>query len=193
MNNRALNVGEGRFVQVFHFPLMFNRHRQCRGNCEILRCGETNGGTKMTSNESVRVAPGATVPVGCTYNYRSGTGPSSPTFVQVVVTKIGASYVNPSSPNHPSEDGTPFTAFLLLQGGLPGCDSGSKPQGALLILNLHPYARLSVVVSLSGDGGSKFDLAPASFLRAGCSNGPNSPTGSSNAKLVYPAGQKKQP
>lgn len=141
----------------------------------------------------VRVAPGATVPVGCTYNYRSGTGPSSPTFVQVVVTKIGASYVNPSSPNHPSEDGTPFTAFLLLQGGLPGCDSGSKPQGALLILNLHPYARLSVVVSLSGDGGSKFDLAPASFLRAGCSNGPNSPTGSSNAKLVYPAGQKKQP
>jgi len=139
----------------------------------------------------IRIAAGATMPIGCTYNYRPSAAPKVLTTVPIVITPIGAAYVNPSDPNPPGEDARAFAAFLL-QGGYPACPSGAKPPGAFFFLNLHPYASLQANVNFLGEPPSQVGhvLPPVSLTRVGCSNG-YSPAGLDNVSLVYPPGQMK--
>jgi hypothetical protein len=139
----------------------------------------------------IRIAPGATVPIGCTDNYRPSTTPASFTTVPIIVTLTGAAYVNPGQAYPPPEDARAFAAFLL-QGGFSACPSGGRPQGLFYFLNLHPYARLRATVNLFNGPPSQLglDLAPVSLSRAGCSNGSGSPKGAARVGLVYPPGQK---
>jgi hypothetical protein len=144
-------------------------------------------------NLQIRIAPGATVPIGCTINYRASSTPLSVTLVPITINVTGASYVNPSSPKPPSEDARAFSAFLL-QTGFSACHNGSMPAGVLYLLNLHPYARLVVTITLrDAHGGTndstKQDLPPLSATRIGCSNGPESPVRVVTASLIYPPGQ----
>lgn len=137
----------------------------------------------------IHIAAGATVPVGCTYNYRPSPSPSIFTFVPIVISVTGASYVNPSDPNPPAEDARAFAAFLL-QPGSPSCPSGPKPQGTFLFVNLHPYAHLTAAFKIVHGFAPGLDLAPVSTRRVGCSNGDTSPVAAYDVKLVYPPGQK---
>jgi len=141
----------------------------------------------------IRVAAGATVPIGCTYNYRASSAPKGFTSVPIVVTLTGAAYVNPSEPNPPPEDARAFSAFFL-QVGYTACGPGSNPPGLFYLLNLHPYARLTATLTLlSPPAEVGKDVAPLSVARVGCSNGNGRAGGVVTAKLVYPPGQKKQP
>ena len=99
----------------------------------------------------IRVASGATVPIGCTINYRPSSAPKSFTTVPVVISVTGAAYVNPSGPNPPPEDARAFTAFFL-QGGFSACPAGTRPAGAFYLVNLHPYARLRTIIASLGNG-----------------------------------------
>jgi hypothetical protein len=138
-------------------------------------------------NLEIRIAPSATVPIGCTINYRPSPTPMSVNLVPVTISATGASYVNPSSPNPPSEDPRAFSAFAL-QTGFSACTGGGRPAGLLYLQNLHPYARLVVSIQLVG-GTMGQDLPPLGATRVGCSNGPQSPARILSAKLVYPPGQ----
>jgi hypothetical protein len=147
---------------------------------------------QFPKNLVIRIAPGATVSIGCTINYRPSTAPLLVTLVPIVITVAGAAYVNPSDPNPPPEDARAFTAFTL-QTGFSACGAGGKPAGLFYLLNLHPYARLTATITLVAPHGTTQmmqDIAPLSATRVGCSNGLNSPTGVAAAKLVYPPGQE---
>jgi hypothetical protein len=139
-------------------------------------------------NLEVRIAAGATIPIGCTMNYRPAPTPSSVVLVPITITVSGAAYVNPGAPSPAPEDARAFTAFVL-QTGFPGCGPGGRTAGLFYALNLHPYARLDVAISLTGSGPMGQDLPPLGATRVGCSNGLNSPVAVATASLVYPPGQ----
>jgi hypothetical protein len=139
----------------------------------------------------IRVAAGATTPIGCTINYRPSPVPLVFTKVPIVITLTGAAYVNPNQPNRPLEDARAFSAFLLQERS--ACPSGGKPTGKFYYLNLHPYARLTATITLLGSSTPQIglDLAPVSLAPVGCSNGNGSPSGIATVNLVYPPDQKQ--
>jgi hypothetical protein len=122
-----------------------------------------------------RLAPGETAPIGCTATYRASPQPLTTLSVPIVVTKQNASYVEPNTPETPSEDPLAFAAYYL-QDGIAECGPGAKPPGLFYLVNLHPYARLSASMGVLTP-----TLAPLSATRAGCSNG------SSKAGLITDA------
>lgn len=142
---------------------------------------------RFPKNLDIRIAPGSTVSIGCTINYRPSSAPKSVTLVPVGITLTGASYVNPSDPNPIHEDAFAFTAFAL-QTGFSACGPGGRPAGLIYVQNMHPYARLTVTIELTGGVTMGQDIAPLSAARVGCSNGPNSPTRVTAANLTYPPG-----
>lgn len=139
-------------------------------------------------NLEVRIAAGATVPIGCTMNYRPAATPSSVLLVPIAITVSGAAYVNPSASSPAPEDARAFTAFVL-QTGFSACGTGGRPAGLFYLMNLHPYARLVVTISLTGSGPMGQDLPPLGATRVGCSNGLSSPVAVTSPSLVYPPGQ----
>jgi hypothetical protein len=143
---------------------------------------------------TIRIDPGATVPIGCTYNYRSSSS-AAPTTVPITFTVVGAAYVNPGQPN-PPEDARAFTAFFI-SGGFPSCESGARTAGEFFIVNLHPYARLTTTIDLLNPvyqtpDQMKIDIPPLATTRVGCTNGPESPKGIATAQLTYPPEYQKQ-
>jgi hypothetical protein len=80
-----------------------------------------------------------------------------------------------------------------LQDGIDECAQGAKPPGLFYLVNLHPYARLSVSMDLLNDRGNRVgvltpNLAPLSATRAGCSNGSSKPGLITDATLELTAG-----
>ena len=143
----------------------------------------------------IRIAAGATVAIGCTYNVRPSLSPQSVTSIPIVITLTGASYVDPSKPNPPVEDARSFTAFFV-ETGFSACPAGARPAGLFFLLNLHPYATLNVIVNITASSGPsgptgpiQLDATPLSGERVSCSNGVNSPIKLAKATLTYPPGQ----
>jgi hypothetical protein len=141
---------------------------------------------------SRRLAPRESVPIGCTTTYRASPRPPGPLKLPLVITKQNASYVQANAPEAPPEDAGSFAAYYL-QDGIGECAQGARPPGLFYIVNLHPYARLSVSINLLGERGNSVgalapNLAPLSAMRAGCSNGSSKPGSISNATLEVTAG-----
>jgi hypothetical protein len=139
-----------------------------------------------------RLAPREAAPIGCTATYRAAPRPPGPLSLPIVITKQNASYVQPNAPETPPEDARSFAAYYL-QDGISECAQGARPPGLFYIVNLHPYARLSVSINLLGDRGNSAgalapDLAPLSAVRAGCSNGFSKPGLITDATLEVTAG-----
>jgi hypothetical protein len=142
-----------------------------------------------------RLAPREAAPIGCTATYRASPQPPGPLSVALVITKQTASYVAPNAPNAPEaapEDVLSFAAFYL-QDGINQCAQGAKPPGLFYVVNLHPYARLSVSMNLLDDRGNRVgilapNLSPLSAVRAGCSNGFSKPGPITDATLEAIAG-----
>jgi hypothetical protein len=128
-----------------------------------------------------RLAPGERAEVGCTINYRASSQPRGYTAVAVVITKVGAVYVDPSKPEPQPENALGFVAFYS-QTGFSACESGSHQPDLLYIVNQHPFLTMNALVDLSDGKGKqigqlKVTLAPSATTRAGCSNGYLSPLG----------------
>jgi len=126
-----------------------------------------------------RLAPGEAAPIGCTTTYRASPQPPGPLRVPIVITKQSALYVEANAPDTPPEDAQSFAAYYL-QDGIGECAQGARPPGLFYLVNLHPYARLSVSMNLLDDRGNRVgvltpNLAPLSATRAGCSNGSSKP------------------
>jgi hypothetical protein len=139
-----------------------------------------------------RLAPREAAPIGCTSTYRASPQPPGPLSVALVITKQTASYVEPNAPEAAREDARNFAAFYL-QDGINECAQGAKPPGLFYVMNLHPYARLSVSMNLLDDRGNRVGvqtptLAPLSAVRAGCSNGFSKPGPVTDATLEVTAG-----
>jgi hypothetical protein len=139
-----------------------------------------------------RLLPGEAAPIGCTTTYRASPQPPGPLRVPIVITKQNASYVEPNAPETPSEDAQSFAAYYL-QDGIDQCTQGAKPPGLFYLVNLHPYARLSLSMNLMDDRGNRVgvltpNLAPLSATRAGCSNGSSKPGLITDATLEVTAG-----
>ena len=139
-----------------------------------------------------RLAPREAAPIGCTATYRASPQPLRTLSVALVITKQTASYVEPNAPEATPEDARPFAAFYL-QDGINECAQGAKPPGLFYVLNLHPYARLSVSMNLLDDRGNRVGvqtptLSPLSAVRAGCSNGFSKPGPITDAMLEVSAG-----
>jgi hypothetical protein len=139
-----------------------------------------------------RLAPREAAPIGCTATYRASLQAPGPLSVALVITKQTASYVEPNAPEAAPEDARAFAAFYL-QDGINECAQGAKPPGLFYVVNLHPYARLSVSMNLLDDRGSRAgiltpNLAPLSAVRAGCSNGSSKPGPITDATLEVSAG-----
>jgi hypothetical protein len=139
-----------------------------------------------------RLAPGEAAPIGCTATYRASPQPLRTLNVALVITKQAAAYVEPNAPEAAPEDARNFAAFYL-QDGINGCVQGAKPPGLFYVMNLHPYARLSVSMNLLDDRGNRAgvltpNLAPLSAVRAGCSNGSSKPGPITDATLEATAG-----
>jgi hypothetical protein len=134
-----------------------------------------------------RLAPGEAAPIGCTATYRASPQPLRTLSVPIVITKQNASYVEANTPEIPPEDAAAFAAYYL-QDGIAECGPGAKPPGLFYLVNLHPYARLSVSMNLLDDRGNRVGvlapkLAPLSAARAGCSNGSSKPGPITDATL----------
>jgi hypothetical protein len=138
----------------------------------------------------VRVPAGATVPVGCTYTYRTSPSTNQVSNIQLVVTLTGAAYISPNDPPLPAEDARSFTSFMI-RGGFSACGgNGGRPAGLTYLVNMHPYAHLTATIALLGNTSEiGLDVPPLSAQRVGCSNGNGSPVSVRKASLVYPAGQ----
>jgi hypothetical protein len=139
-----------------------------------------------------RLAPREAAPIGCTTTYRAAPRPPGPLRLPIVITKQNASYVQSNASETPPEDARSFAAYYL-QDGISECAQGARPPGLFYIVNLHPYARLSVSLSLLSDRGNSVgalapDLAPLSAVRAGCSNGSSKPGLITDATLEVTAG-----
>jgi hypothetical protein len=139
-----------------------------------------------------RLAPREAAPIGCTATYRASLRPPGPLSVALVITKQTASYVEPNAPEAAPEDARNFAAFYL-QDGINECAQGAKPPGLFYVMNLHPYARLSVSMNLLDDRGTHVGvqtptLSPLSAVRAGCSNGFSKPGPVTDATLEVIAG-----
>jgi hypothetical protein len=139
-----------------------------------------------------RLAPREAAPIGCTTTYRAAPRPPGPLSVPIVITKQHASYVQSNAPEAPPEDARSFAAYYL-QDGIGECAQGARPPGLFYLVNLHPYARLSVSLNLPGDRGNSGgalapNLAPLSAARAGCSNGSSKPGLITDATLEVTAG-----
>jgi hypothetical protein len=139
-----------------------------------------------------RLAPGEAAPIGCTTTYRASPQPLRTLSVPIVITKQNASYVEPNAPETPAEDAGSFAAYYL-QDGIAECGQGAKPPGLFYLVNLHPFARLSVSMNLLDDRGNRVGvltpkLAPLSATRAGCSNGSSKPGLITDATLEVTAG-----
>jgi hypothetical protein len=144
-----------------------------------------------------RLAPRETTPIGCTMTYRAAPEPPGPLRLSLLITKQSASYVAPNAPEATPENAPAFAAFYL-QGGIGECGQGARPPGLFYIVNLHPYARLSVSMNLLGDRGNRVgalapNLAPLSAVRAGCSNGSAKPGSIAGATLEVTAGAATSP
>jgi hypothetical protein len=144
-----------------------------------------------------RLAPREAAPIGCTTTYRAAPRPPGPLSVPIVITKQNASYSRPNAPEAPPEDARSFVAYYL-QDGISECAQGARPPGLFYIVNLHPYARLSVSMNLLGDRGNSVgvlapNLAPLSAMRAGCSNGSSKPGLITDATLDVTAGVATTP
>jgi hypothetical protein len=139
-----------------------------------------------------RLAPRETATIGCTLTYRASPQAPGPLPVPLVITKQSAAYVEPNAPVASPGDPRASTVFFL-QGGINECSPGAKPPGMLFLLNLHPYARLSVSMSRFDERGNRTDaltsnLAPLSTMRAGCSNGISKPGPITDETLEVTAG-----
>jgi hypothetical protein len=139
-----------------------------------------------------RLSPGEAAPIGCTATYRAAPQPLRTQRLPIVITKQNASYVESNSPETPPEDARSFAAYYL-QDGIDECAQGAKPPGLFYLVNLHPYARLSVSMDLLNDRGNRVgvltpNLAPLSATRAGCSNGSSKPGLITDATLELTAG-----
>jgi hypothetical protein len=139
-----------------------------------------------------RLAPGEAAPIGCSTTYRASPQPLRTLSVPIVITKQNASYVEPNAPETPAEDAASFAAYYL-QDGIDACGQGAKPPGLFYLVNLHPYARLSVSVNLMDDRGNRVGvltpkLEPLSAVRAGCSNGSSKPGPITDATLELTTG-----
>jgi hypothetical protein len=126
------------------------------------------------------------------YTRRLAPRPPGPLSLPIVITKQNASYVQPNASETPPEDARSFAAYYL-QDGISECAQGARPPGLFYIVNLHPYARLSVSINLLSDRGNSAgalapDLAPLSAVRAGCSNGSSKPGLITDATLEVTAG-----
>jgi hypothetical protein len=139
-----------------------------------------------------RLTPREAAPIGCTTTYRAAPRPPGPLKLPIVITKQNASYVQSNAPEAPPEDARSFAAYYL-QDGISECAQGARPPGLFYIVNLHPYARLSVSMNLLGERGNSVGalaptLAPLSAMRAGCSNGLPKPGSITSATLEVTAG-----
>jgi hypothetical protein len=138
-----------------------------------------------------RINPKEKVAIGCTHTYRSAPRGSEPLSVPIVITQQAASYVD-SPDASPPVDARAFAAFLL-QGGHDECGAGSRPPGLLYLVNLHPFARLSVSLNLLDEHGTRVgaathDLSAFGATRAGCSNSPSRPGPVTTAAIEVPEG-----
>jgi hypothetical protein len=145
---------------------------------------------RFPKNHNTFLQPGSRVAIGCTINYRASAQPRSYTPVPVVVTKAGAAYVDPATPE-PTEQALGFVGFYS-QVGFSACTGGSLPPGLIYVVNLHPYKRLQAAIALAPQSGKppppkpdtlNVDLKPLMVTRAGCSNGFLSPTGVLSARF----------
>jgi hypothetical protein len=139
-----------------------------------------------------RLAPREAAPIGCTATYRASPQPPGPLSVALVITKQAASYVDPKAPEAAAEDALSFAAFYL-QDGINECAQGARPPGLFYVMNLHPYARMSVSTNLLDDRGNRVgvlapNLSPLRTVRAGCSNGFSKPGPITDATLEVTAG-----
>ena len=139
-----------------------------------------------------RLAPRESARIGCTYTYRSAPQPPGPLRVPIVITTQSATYVDANAAEAPAEDARSFAAFIL-QGGINECAAGAKPPGLFYLVNLHPYAGLSVSMNLLDEHGARVgaltpNLSPLSATRVACSNGRSRPGPISSATLEAPAG-----
>jgi hypothetical protein len=122
-----------------------------------------------------RLRPRESAKIGCSYTYRAAPTPPTPLRVPLSFTVQTAAYVDANAAEPPPGDARSFTAFIL-QGLDDECGPGAKPPGMLYLVNLHPYAKLSVSLNLSDSRGSGSEaqvvnLLPLSSERIACSNG----------------------
>lgn len=137
-----------------------------------------------------RLSPRQSAKIGCSHAYRSAPQPPGPLSVPIVIALQSAAYVDANAAAAPPEEARSFAAFLL-QGGIKECAAGAKPPGLFYLVNLHPYARLSIAMNLLDDHGTRVgvlnpDLPPLSVARVGCSNGSSKPGPISGATLEVP-------
>jgi hypothetical protein len=137
------------------------------------------GTDRFPKSVSRRLNPRETARVGCTYTYRAAPQGSVLSRVPIVISKQAASYVDASTAVPPPPDARAFAAYLL-QGGNGECGAGSKPPGLFYLVNLHPFAQLSVSVNLLDERGARVSvlahtLAAFGATKIGCSNGPSKP------------------
>ncbi len=112
--------------------------------------------------------------------------------VPLIISKQSASYADSNGGESVPEDARSFAAFAL-QGGINECGSGTKPPGLFYLINLHPYARLSVSMNLLDDHGARVGaltptIPPLGAVRIGCSNGYSKPAPLAGASLEASAG-----
>jgi hypothetical protein len=144
-----------------------------------------------------RLAPGETAPIGCTNTHRAAPQPPGPLSLPIIITKQSVTYSEPNAPDAPSDDARLFAAFNL-QGGISECPQGARPPGLFYLVNLHPFARLSVSMNLLDDRGNLVgvlapNLAPLSATRIGCSNGFSKPGPVTGATLEVSTGVETTP
>ncbi len=146
---------------------------------------------------SRRLQPRESARIGCTFTFRAAPEPPVPLMVPLIISKQSASYADSNGGESVPEDARSFAAFAL-QGGINECGSGTKPPGLFYLINLHPYARLSVSMNLLDDHGTRVgvltpDLPPLSAVRVGCSNGYSKPGPIGSAGLEASAGVAVNP
>jgi hypothetical protein len=140
---------------------------------------------------SRRLSPRESARIGCTYTYRAAPHPPGLLSVPIVIAKHSAAYVEANAPEAAPEDARSFAAFVL-QGGINQCAAGARPPGLFYLVNLHPYARLSVSMNLLDGHGTRVGgltptLAPLSATRVACSNGVSNPGPLTSAALEVSA------
>ena len=144
-----------------------------------------------------RLAPRESARIGCTYTYRAAPQPPGLLPVPIVITTQSATYVDANAADAPTEDARSFAAFIL-QDGINECAAGARPPGLFYLVNLHPYAGLSVSINLLDEHGTRVGrltptLSPLSATRVACSNGRSRPGPISDATLEAPAGAAARP
>jgi hypothetical protein len=117
-----------------------------------------------------RLHPHESEKISCSFTYRAAAAPPGPSRVPLLITKQAAAYVDADSAEPLLEDGRHLTAFIL-QGGINDCGPGVRPPGMFYLVNLHPYARLSVSLNFR-EGAEIINLPPLGVERLACSNGP---------------------